>query len=107
MLRQRITRDCVHILNEIENKWKSIEDSKDFINPHNYEYLLNPGRNICGSNGGENLLFLAMVSVKASGFMERQIIRSTWAAKSIASQKFKVVFMVGDSNSDEVENNLR
>jgi hypothetical protein len=74
-----------------------IELSKNYTNPHPYEYLTNPGDSICSNE----VLLLAFVTIAVNNFEQRDIIRTTWAKKS-AFPQIKTVFMVGLSKSDEI-----
>lgn len=77
------------------------------VNPHNYKYILNAGNNVCGNNSGKNVTLLAFVPISAKNFKQRFIIRSTWASKNIYPDKFKMVFMLGDSDNKEINNKIR
>ena len=60
------------------------------INPHDFSYMLNPGRAICGDDGGAGVTLLALVPISAAGFTNRFIIRNTWASKTVFPRQFKV-----------------
>ena len=81
--------------------------SESLLNPHNYDYLLNAGDRVCGKNSGENVTLLAFVPISAAHFKQRYIIRSTWGSNNFYPDKFKVVFMLGDSNNASINQKIR
>jgi hypothetical protein len=73
------------------------ELSKNYTNPHPYAYLVNPGHSICTNE----VLLLAFVTIAVNNFEQRDIIRTTWSNRKLFPQ-IKTVFMVGLSQSDEI-----
>lgn len=70
-------------------------------NPHNYEYILKPKRNVCES---DNITLIALVTTAAHNFERRSVIRKTWANKKFLN--LKTVFIVGRSLNDSVNDKL-
>ena len=76
-------------------------------NPHDFKYLLNPGYNICGDNGGKDVTLLAMVPVHANGFNQRFIIRNTWGSKTVYPKQLKLIFLIGNSGNGTINSKIR
>lgn len=75
---------------------------QNVVNPYNYKYILNPEYAVCGKNEGDNGTLLAMVHSSLKNFDKRFLIRSTWASKSIYPNRLKIIFLVGRSNNNTV-----
>ena len=60
-------------------------------------FRLNPF-NLC-TNSSETPLFTAFVIIAPDAFHKRQLIRATWANKTLFSPKVKVIFVIGLSSS--------
>lgn len=69
---------------------------KTIVNPHDFNYILNPGYDICGANKSSvNPVFLFVyVHTSPSNFMRRISIRETWANRALF-RDMRLVFMMG------------
>ena len=75
------------------------------VNPHNYEYTLNPTYSICGTN--ENMKLLAMIPTAMQNYDNRMAIRKTWANSSLFSNQIKAVFLLGTSTDPELNETIK
>ncbi len=64
------------------------------INPHNFNYILNPGEHVCGKNKGNDLFLLAYVHTSPGNFKRRLAIRETWSQQRISKQ-VRLLFIMG------------
>ncbi len=62
------------------------------VNPHNFNYILNPGDNVCGKNNGKDLFLLVYVHSSPNNFKRRLAIRETW---SNMYKPMRILFMMG------------
>ena len=70
------------------------------INPHNFNYILNPGEHVCGKNKGTDLFLLAYVHTSPGNFKRRLAIRETWSKQNIFKQ-VRLLFMMGYNPNDD------
>ena len=68
------------------------------INPHNYDYIINPEYSICHKN---NILLIFTVITRVDSFDRRQLIRSLWSNYKLKSN-YEFVFMVGKSSNQTI-----
>ena len=76
------------------------------VNQHSYTYLLNTPEAICGPNQGKDLLLLAFMPISPCNFHGRNNIRQTWA-NSNSMKRFKLVFLLGTSPNETVNNEVK
>jgi len=69
------------------------------------EYKINPKRSICHTPTNKSVLFIAFVNIAPHYFEKRNLIRSTWANKSISSE-FKVIFTFALSSNKTVNKQI-
>lgn len=86
----------------------SIESDLDnkIVNPHNFDFTINPGEKVCDENQGQNVLVLCMVAISVEKFEERQTIRQTWADQNVFP-KIKLIFLTGLSSDINLNLNLK
>lgn len=77
------------------------------LNPHDYEYILNPGFDVCGQTLNSKVTLLAMVTISASSFHNRFMIRNTWGSRSIYPDQLKIIFIIGDTFNKEFNKKIR
>ena len=71
----------------------------EIVNPHDFEYILNPGHHICGSgDASPNVYLLIYVHTSPVHFKRRLSIRETWAKRSMF-RDIRIVFMMGRTES--------
>ena len=97
------------------NKKKSedldyLKDKSDYLNspynlPYNLNLLLQPMKQVCGKNVGEDILLISFVLNRVSSFEVRNNIRKTWANKR-QFPNLAVIFVVGISLNQK-SNNFR
>jgi hypothetical protein len=71
---------------------------QEFINPHDFNMLINPGEKLCDTGG---IFLLVYVHSAPSNYKKRLTIRQTWANTELIKD-LKIVFMLGMSQSSEV-----
>lgn len=74
------------------------------VNEHNFEYIINPGYEICRPHEGRPVFMLVYVHSAPENFKRRVSLRETWARRSMF-RDMRVVFMMGDL--DESDERLR
>jgi hypothetical protein len=63
--------------------------------------------NFCGENFGSNLSSLIFVFSRVDAFKQRNAIRKTWVKNiELNNMKTKVLFILGSTDSDSVQNNV-
>ena len=71
-----------------------------------FNYLINPGYQICGQNMGADLTLLAFILTQSDGFTNRLLHRKTWASRSLFP-KLRVIYLVGYSLNSTVNQMIR
>lgn len=84
-------------------EFKLNENNNEVINPHDHEYIINPGDTICI---GQNVTLLAMVPVSPHKLINRLIIRTSWMSRSI-TPRMRVIFLTGYSSNQTVNEQLK
>ena len=64
------------------------------VNPHNFNYLIEPGQLVCGADQGESLFLIVYVHSEPSNLKRRICIRETWSKQSMF-RRVRLVFMLG------------
>jgi beta-1,3-galactosyltransferase 2 len=79
--------------NQSKNKTNTLEESRldEEQTTIPCEYKINPKRSFCQSPTNKSFLFITFVNIAPDYFEKRNLIRSTWANKSISSE-FKIIF---------------
>ena len=65
-----------------------------------FEFLLEPGDDVCPKN--ESLLLVVYVHSAIDNRQRRELIRPTWASRSIFNRHLRVLFMLGSSTNREL-----
>lgn len=99
----QVSNDIIINLNQY--KTESSKANK-LINPHDFNYILNPKYKICGGDLNDDVLLLAMVPIAAYNFINRLIIRTTWTNKNI-SPRLRFIFLVGNSYNETINKKLK
>ena len=77
--------------------------SANFDKTYPFSYIINPEYEICEPNIVKDLTLLAFVPSSVDNFNTRRVLRNTWANPIFYdNQKFRVVFMVGQSTNETV-----
>ena len=77
--------------------------SANFDKTYPFSYITNPEYEICEPNIITDLTLLAFVPSSVDNFNTRRVLRNTWANPIFYdNQKFRVVFMVGQSTNETV-----
>ena len=100
---------------------------REIINPHEFNYLYNPGYSICGENlpstttkktsktnsssidlveNDQNIDILIYVHTSVSNFKNRVVIRETFARRSMFPN-IRLVFMTGYVNDSKLNSRLK
>ena len=69
------------------------------------EYKINPKKSFCHTPTNKSILFIAFVNIAPHYFEKRNLIRSTWANKSI-SYEFKVIFTFALSSNKTINKQI-
>lgn len=77
------------------------------ITPNNYDYILNPGLNICGEDYGQKVKVLALIPISPEHFNRRFIIRNTWGSGSVYPKQLKILFLIGMSKNETINLNVK
>ena len=77
---------------ELLKKINLVDISENIVNPHDFEYLLNPGIEFCQNQ--KNLFLLIYVHTDPRHLKRRIMMRETWAKQSMF-RDIKTVFMMG------------
>jgi beta-1,3-galactosyltransferase 1 len=97
--------DDIDVDPEIKNATYGIIE-KPNINSHSYNYIINPGYEICGKNQGEDLLLIAFVPIAVYKFSDRNFIRQTWASFNLI-KPMRLVFMIGVSENSTLNDEVK
>ncbi len=81
----------------VQNEDLIIHDN--VVNPHNFNYILNPGHHVCGPDQGESVKLLIYNHTSPSNFARRMAIRETWAKRSMF-RDLRLVFMIGETKEN-------
>jgi hypothetical protein len=92
--------------NDFVARFKSAHQKNKIVNPHNFNYILNPKHQVCRTDNHEKVFILAMVPIEPSLLKKRNEIRNTWA-NSHFFPEIKIVFLLGLSSSSYENNKLR
>jgi hypothetical protein len=98
------------INNETYTKLKYFDElskQSGVITPNNYDYILNPGLNICGEDYGQKVKVLAMIPISPEHFNRRFIIRNTWGSGSVYPKQLKILFLLGMSKNETINLNVK
>ena len=76
-------------------RFNQVEFSNEIINGHDFEYLLNPGREFCSYRN--QIFLLIYVHSSTQNFKRRMAIRETWAKNSLFLD-IKTIFVMGIKN---------
>jgi hypothetical protein len=85
---------------------KNVNLSSNFISQNAIGFHLNP-TSLCSSNENKSLLFISFVIIAPELFEKRNLIRATWANQARFSQDLKVIFVVGMSKNDDVNERIK
>lgn len=69
------------------------------INDFTFNYLINPGQNICGSNNGKDVFAIVIVKTSPMNLAKRLSIRETWARRSMF-RNIRLLFVIGSFRND-------
>ena len=69
------------------------------VNPHDFNFTINPKENICSKDHGENLLAIFYIHTAPKNYKKRLAIRETWGSK-IHFPNLRLVFMMGLTNNE-------
>ena len=72
------------------------------LNDVNFSYSINPIKNQCRDTS----LFVVVISAPGN-VLHRNLIRRTWASDLDGIKSAKYAFLIGSSNRDQVQNNIR
>ena len=74
------------------------------INPHPFNYILNPGKRICS---GKDIFMLIYIHSAPSHLKQRMVIRETWGKQSnYPGNIIKLIFLCGISSEQTVQDAL-
>lgn len=99
---------CVNSHNlTLEQQINQVILDRKIVNRHDFNFILNPGREICYNNESKDLLVLIYVHSAPDNFKRRVAIRETWAKHSIF-KNIRLVFMLGlNKNNLKVQQLIR
>ncbi|CAF1265666.1 unnamed protein product [Didymodactylos carnosus] len=79
--------------------------SSQIVNPHDFDYIINPGSSgICSDHN--ELLLLVYVHSSPANFKRREAIRLTWA-QQVLFPNLRVVFMLGATENVEIMQQIK
>ncbi len=88
-----------HLPSPTPTSHKTNVDTRPVVNPHPYDYLINPGDYTCRRLNSSNEIQLLMVVISSpTNYDARQLVRSMWGDVSAFGHKTRVVFMLGLAN---------
>jgi hypothetical protein len=67
------------------------------VNPHNFNYILNPGSTVCQ----DNVYVIVYVHSAPAYYQRRILIRETWATRNLFPD-IRLVFMLGQTTDDKI-----
>ncbi|CAF0956813.1 unnamed protein product [Brachionus calyciflorus] len=74
------------------------------VNRHDFEFILNPGHEICKPlDEYDNVFLLIYVHSSPSNFKRRLSLRETWAKRSMF-RDIRIIFMMGDVQDKKIKN---
>ena len=76
------------------------------VNPHDFEYVINPGKDICGDNFGSDVFLFIYVHSAPEHIHRRIAIRETWARRSMF-KNIRLAFMTGLSKETKQNDLLK
>ena len=94
-----VKKNADSVLDETIQVFFKLSNTNPIINPHEFKYILNPGKTVCENSGRIDLLML--VTSAAYNFDHRRIIRNTWANHTLFPTT-KAVFIVGDAKNTTI-----
>lgn len=82
---------------------KQYEVQANIVNPHDFQYTINPKFDTCGtSSHPEHVFLLIYVHTSPKNYKRRLSIRETWAKRSMF-RDIRVVFMMGQTEEKDVQ----
>lgn len=82
---------------------RQYEVQPKIVNPHNFQYTINPKFETCGaSSHPEHVFLLIYVHTTPKNYKRRISIRETWAKRSMF-RDIRVVFMMGQTEEKDVQ----
>ena len=90
----------IEIDDSFEERINKVEVSEDIINRHDFEYLQNPGRELCSYRN--KIFLLIYVHSSPQNLNRRMAIRETWAKNSLFLE-IKTIFVMGVKNNQSNE----
>ena len=99
-INRRDVKPVIRIINKPSQTTTPLVTEHDFIknrvvNPHDFDYVLNPGNEICRPQDGKSIFVLVYVHSAPINFKRRLSLRETWARRSMF-RDMRLVFMMGD-----------
>lgn len=79
--------------------------SNKIVNPHSYEYILNPGKRICGNTFGEQVFLLIVVNTNPANYHRRFSLRETWSRRSMF-RDVRIVYLMGLAKSEQLNDKI-
>ena len=74
------------------------------VNPHSFNYTINPSEHVCGKNKGNQLFLLVYVHSAPKYFKRRLAIRETWAN---LYKPMRILFFMGETSDENVTKLLK
>lgn len=71
------------------------------MNPHEFEFTINPGYRVCSADLGESKILICMIANRPENFEKRKLIRQTWSNHSFFPN-VRIIFLTGLSNDSNV-----
>jgi hypothetical protein len=91
---------------QCQNGTNSTERDPVIVNRHDFNYILNPGSDICGlPTSNTSQIYLVYVHTKPMNFKRRMTQRETWLKRSMFP-KLRFAFMMGKVDDAELHKQL-
>jgi hypothetical protein len=77
-------------------------DRARITNPHDFNYIRNPGAHVCSPNHGSDIFLLVYVHSAPANLKNRLAIRESWSQKCLFKPgTMRVVFMMGKADGEK------
>lgn len=96
----------VSVQNEELEQINGVDISPNILNPHEFKYILNPGRKICGESLGKEVFLLVVVNTDPTKFARRFSLRETWSRRSMF-RDVRIVYLMGIGKTAKINQKIK
>lgn len=96
-----------HLIRSDSHPKTRISNPVPFSPAEHFDYILEPGDDVCGHAPNHSLLLIVYVHSAIENHQRREAIRSTWASRSMFGEYLRVIFILGSSSDVQLMEQVR